>query len=273
MSTNEPEEPARLLTPESGASPRLRAALESARSDEPSAAALAALAARVGVATGVAVVAGGGAATSGGTGAGGAAASGAGVATGVVAKVVVGGLLVGLIGVGGWVFGGAEAPEGVAVVDVPVTEVPAVDVPVVPEVPVVEAPVAEAPTVPTVALPAVAKVPAAPKQPEEKVAAEVHTSAPETPAAAPTVDLNAELDLVRTAQRALKGDPAAALAACETHVARFPEGSMAQEREVLAIQALVALGRMDEARSRGDAFAVRWPGSAHLRRIAVVVGG
>lgn len=266
MSTNEPEEPARLLTPESGASPRLRAALESARSDEPSAAALAALAARVGVATGVAVVAGGGAATSGGTGAGGAAASGAGVATGVVAKVVVGGLLVGLIGVAGWVFGGAEAPVE-REVEAPVVEAPAV------EVPVVEVPLAEAPTVeaPAVAVPVV-KVPVAAKPPEAAVAPAVRTSEPAAEAP-PAVDLNAELDLVREAQRALKGDPAASLAACETHVARFPEGSMAQEREVLAIQALVALGRTEEARSRGDAFAVRWPGSAHLRRIAVVLGG
>jgi outer membrane protein assembly factor BamD (BamD/ComL family) len=58
----------------------------------------------------------------------------------------------------------------------------------------------------------------------------------------------------------------------EAHAAQFPDGSLSQEREVVAIQALLALGRPEDARARAARFAQRWPGSAHLRRIEVLLG-
>jgi hypothetical protein len=42
---------------------------------------------------------------------------------------------------------------------------------------------------------------------------------------------------------------------------------LAQERDVLAIQALIALGRTDEARARRERFLAAYPGSAHKRRL------
>jgi outer membrane protein assembly factor BamD (BamD/ComL family) len=67
-------------------------------------------------------------------------------------------------------------------------------------------------------------------------------------------------------------NPAAALRALDEHRARFPRGTFVQEREVLAIEALVHLGRRQEAKARADAFARAFPASAHRRRIAVLLG-
>lgn len=60
------------------------------------------------------------------------------------------------------------------------------------------------------------------------------------------------------------GDPAGALDAVARHDARFPRTMFQEEREALAIRALVALGRMAEARARTDAFARRYGGSLAL---------
>jgi len=60
--------------------------------------------------------------------------------------------------------------------------------------------------------------------------------------------------------------------ALDEHRARFPDGTFVQEREVLAIEALVRLGRGAEAKARADAFAHAFPTSAHRRRIAVLLG-
>lgn len=81
-----------------------------------------------------------------------------------------------------------------------------------------------------------------------------------------------ETELLSRAQRALGGDPAAALAHCDEHLARYPGGALTQEREVIAIAALVRLGRVAEARSRAERFEAAYPGSGHLRRIDVLLG-
>jgi hypothetical protein len=82
----------------------------------------------------------------------------------------------------------------------------------------------------------------------------------------------AEAALVRRAQTALTADPATALALTDEHRRRFGAGSLEQEREVVAIEALTRLGRSDAARARMDAFTARWPRSAHRRRLEVIVG-
>ena len=46
--------------------------------------------------------------------------------------------------------------------------------------------------------------------------------------------------------------PTKSLALADEHAARFPAGVLAQEREVIAIEALVRLGRMKEARARAQ---------------------
>ncbi|MDB5212317.1 MAG: hypothetical protein JWO86_244 [Myxococcaceae bacterium] len=80
-----------------------------------------------------------------------------------------------------------------------------------------------------------------------------------------------EASFLRRAQTTLNGDPATALQMLEQHPARFPQGVLVQERDVMAIDALARLGRTDEARARARAFAVRYPRSAHESRIASIL--
>jgi hypothetical protein len=56
-------------------------------------------------------------------------------------------------------------------------------------------------------------------------------------------------------------DGAAALAATAEHARRYPRGVFVQEREAIAVRALVLLGRVDEARARVDRFEERFPDS------------
>jgi hypothetical protein len=72
---------------------------------------------------------------------------------------------------------------------------------------------------------------------------------------------------VSRAQRALDANPALALSLAERHRALFPEGALAQEREVIAVEALRALRRPDEAEARARRFRARYPDSAHLPRV------
>ena len=82
-----------------------------------------------------------------------------------------------------------------------------------------------------------------------------------------------EAELLARAQSQVSGNPAGALALTERHRARFPGGLHGQERELIAISALVKLGRTAEARARADAFLAVHPSSAHRRRLAVIVPG
>ena len=76
-----------------------------------------------------------------------------------------------------------------------------------------------------------------------------------------------EAELLEQARSALKSDPARALARANEHRKRFPGGVLVQEREVIAIKALRALGRDAEADSRTAAFEKAFPGSAFQRKL------
>jgi hypothetical protein len=69
----------------------------------------------------------------------------------------------------------------------------------------------------------------------------------------------AALDVARTALA--RGQPSAALHSLETHAQRFPRGQLAEERESLAVQALVAQGEFGAARERAVRFGTRFPNS------------
>jgi hypothetical protein len=77
----------------------------------------------------------------------------------------------------------------------------------------------------------------------------------------------AEAELLLEARALARADPRAALGLLDVHAARFPKGVLAPEREVLAIEALRALGQAAAAKQRLEAFRARHPGSAHLRRL------
>jgi hypothetical protein len=76
-----------------------------------------------------------------------------------------------------------------------------------------------------------------------------------------------EATLLRGAQSSMKSDPQRALALTREHRRRFPRGVLAQEREVLAIEALARLGKSSEATERARNFNQRYPGSAHSKKI------
>jgi hypothetical protein len=115
---------------------------------------------------------------------------------------------------------------------------------------------------PLVTAPAsVAEPPAASVEPVAPPAAQ---PAKEREPAAPGPD---EFALLWRARQRLASDPAGALALLQTHATRFAEGQLAPEREVLAVEALRALGRKEEAERKLQAFRKRYPGSIHLRRL------
>jgi hypothetical protein len=77
----------------------------------------------------------------------------------------------------------------------------------------------------------------------------------------------AEGTLLLRARRALDRSPAEALALADEHAARFGDGRMAPEREVIAIDALRALDRRAEARARASRFLARHPSSPYRERV------
>ncbi|MDP2274587.1 MAG: hypothetical protein Q8K32_27850 [Archangium sp.] len=71
--------------------------------------------------------------------------------------------------------------------------------------------------------------------------------------------------LIEQASSALgRGQGADALAACAEHVNRFPAGQLAEEREIVAIRALVLLGQKAGAASRAEDFRKKFPESLLL---------
>ena len=115
---------------------------------------------------------------------------------------------------------------------------------------------ANAPSLPR----ATSTVPAAAARPSMAPSA---ASAP-SPAAA---GVTSELELVKRAGQLLKSDPAQAFRLTTDHARLYPSGALAEEREVIAIDALASLGRASAARSRAERFMASYPRSAHLSRV------
>ncbi len=87
----------------------------------------------------------------------------------------------------------------------------------------------------------------------------------------PTTDPEAELELLRRAQRALGRSPGRALALAARHARDYPRGVFAQEREVVAIEAQLKLRRSGVALARARRFVERFPHSPHLHRVQALV--
>jgi hypothetical protein len=142
--------------------------------------------------------------------------------------------------------------------------------PIVPEAP----PRAAMPTSDRAPRAAAPRAPAAPI--EEDVPRVEPSPAPGTehdPVASAPIDRETEVSLLSRAQEALGRDPARALDLVHDHEQRFGTGLLVQEREVIAIEALVQLGRKQEAEARAAAFRARFPRSAHGRRLDVLLHG
>ncbi len=171
-------------------------------------------------------------------------ASGAGLSAAAKLAIAVG-ISLGL-GAGGYVlFGGEEAPSAT---------------PRLEEAPRQVAPPPEKPT-------HVAPSAPAPSPDVEKPAVEVE--APAQKATKPV--LPSEASILERARRNLSKDPAAALAATQEHKRLYPRGVLAQEREVIAIEALKRLKREAEAKSRAETFETEHPESAHQRKVESIL--
>ena len=186
-----------------------------------------------------------GASATGATGATGAALGGGAAAAPFVMKAIGTVVLASSVATGAWYTTHRNATETpTSPVIVVATEVPA-------------PPSAPLPASP---LPAPEDVPAAPKPADKGAPPKVAARAAEIPG-------ESEMDLLRRAQDALSSDPKRALALCEVHKDHFANGTFTQEREVIAIDALLRLGRRKEAETRAERFDKAYPTSAHRRRI------
>jgi hypothetical protein len=228
-------DPVRLSDAGSEASPELRELLEGGRQDLPSRSEVGHLAARLAPVLGGAAVAAGTAAV---VASGGAAGAGqAGVGLGV--KLLVGVALAGVVGGGVVLLTSDETPR--------------------PHDP-----------------PAAAREPVVTPHagPETPMSPELQSPSEPVPSARakqPLLPNASEAQLLQRAQSALKDNPEGALALAREHRRRFPQGALAQEREVIMIEAMSRLGRIDEARKRSERFERNYPGSAHRRKVESAV--
>jgi hypothetical protein len=89
--------------------------------------------------------------------------------------------------------------------------------------------------------------------------------------APPAASPETEVALLQRAKGFVATDPRAALALVDEHAARFPNGLLDQEAEVIAIEALVAAGRASDAADRLTRFRAKFPKSAHLPHLETAV--
>jgi len=75
-----------------------------------------------------------------------------------------------------------------------------------------------------------------------------------------------EVDLLRRARAALTSRPREAFAITQEHRTLYPNGVFAQERDALAIEALMRAGEMDTARTLAERFVREHPSSPHAHR-------
>jgi hypothetical protein len=102
-------------------------------------------------------------------------------------------------------------------------------------------------------------------------ASTTHVEAPPPEPGHPS--LAAEIASLGAVQRLLaKGDASSALAALEAHDRAFPSPSLGPEALLVRLEALVLLGRKDEARRYGTRFLEANPNSAHTQRVRSLIG-
>lgn len=174
--------------------------------------------------------------------------------------------LIALLGAAGWLAG---TPWRQPAVQAPSVRAPdrTPAAPAVAAAPSVTEParevIAPAPPAAETAAPVVAREARTPRRPAVRA-----TVAREEP---PAPDPLAELALLERARRVLARDPARALALTDEHRQSFAAPSFGEERELLAIEALLRQGQRPAAQRRADAFRRDYPGSVHTHRLGVIL--
>jgi hypothetical protein len=118
------------------------------------------------------------------------------------------------------------------------------------------------------------------REPEPKSPMKSHRQPPRetepAPVAAPgrgDAALAAERRLLDIARTALtRGDAQGALSAIANHAHDFPQGELAEDRDVLRVQALLGVGRREEALAAARAFETKYPGSFALPALKESLG-
>jgi hypothetical protein len=187
-----------------------------------------------------------------------------------VRTLIVGLLVVG-VGVVGYLVSRPRGDERMTAIAIPALPAASPPAPIPPAlVPVPAAPVPAAPMI--------AAAPASPPAPKRRVvvppaspppvpiAAEPAAPLPTDPPVAPRSP--SEVALLEHARAALgRGDAANALALTEQDATLYPDGELVEEREALTIEALIKLGRRDEATARWSNFATSYPHSNYHARL------
>jgi hypothetical protein len=126
-----------------------------------------------------------------------------------------------------------------------------------------------------VAAPAAAALAPAPAAPALRPATAVKPAPARTKQAVPPAPTaphaEAELALLQRSQAALDHAPAEALALAEQHAQAYPRGLFAQEREILALEALLKLKQKSAAIARAERFMRAYPVSPHARRVRALL--
>jgi hypothetical protein len=96
----------------------------------------------------------------------------------------------------------------------------------------------------------------------------VSTSPAQNTTRPPTRVVRSQVELLRDATRFLSQDPHRALRLLAEDARDHPDGSLAEEREALRLQALLALGRTTEAREAARSFRMTYPHTIHQTLVA-----
>jgi hypothetical protein len=87
-----------------------------------------------------------------------------------------------------------------------------------------------------------------------------------------TDTLGAELKLLEEARAHYASDPQATLDRLDEHARRFPDGKLSSERELLALDALQRLGRVDDERARAERLLPTVRGTIYENRVRTHLG-
>lgn len=84
-------------------------------------------------------------------------------------------------------------------------------------------------------------------------------------------ELGVEMRYLSRARELLADHPAEAFGVLEEHRTRFPDGALREEREAFAIEALAALGRVEQAERRYYDFVRDYPESDFTPRLTALL--
>ena len=108
------------------------------------------------------------------------------------------------------------------------------------------------------------------------IAGQAAANAPKSAPAAPANSadpLGREIQLLERARRLISVDPSRALDTLHEHQREFGNGTLVLARQFLEVEALLRLGRRDEARARAAILKQNAPGSLYERRLRQLLDG